>query len=211
MKNRRPSLKALLGILILFAFVLTIAAVLLRVFRSHPLETLIVVGIFGISGLGIVLYIWELVILGWIVDFLSEIGMPKIQAVSVPLEYEQVGEVVVVKLRDNIATVLECQSVQKQLKGLVDEHHCDFILDFLHAGKVSRHFREVMVHVMKAARKEAAKLGKPYQPVALPHGAVLKVFDDREHAVEEMSKHDGHGWVVLCSVPAGIRAVSELT
>jgi hypothetical protein len=68
-----------------------------------------------------------------------------------------------------------------------------------------------MVHFMKAARREAGKLGKPYRPVALPHGPVFRVFDDRECAVEEMSKHDGHGWVVLCSVPDGIRAVSDLT
>jgi hypothetical protein len=94
---------------------------------------------------------------------------------------------------------------------LIDEHHCNFVLDFLYAEKISISFRGVMVHLMKAARREAGELGKPYRPVALPHGAVFRVFNDRERAVEEMSKHDGHGWVVLCSVPVGIRAVSDLT
>ena len=208
----RPLLKALLAVSVLFLFVLTICAVLFSVFRRFPLETLIAAALLAVSGLAVVLYIWELVILGWVVDFLSEIGMPKLQARLLPLEYEQVGEIVVVKLRDNTASVLQCQSVQKQLKRLIDdEHHCDFVLDFLYAEKISRSFRDVMVYVRKAARREARKLGKPYRPVALPHGAVFRVFDDRKRAVEEMSKHDGHGWVVLCSVPVGIRAVSELS
>ena len=137
--------------------------------------------------------------------------MPKSQARSVPLEHEQVGEIIVVKLRNNIATDRQCLSVQKQLKCLIDEHHCNFVLDFLYAEKTSKSFRGVMVHLMKAARREAGELGKPYRPVALPHGAVFRVFNDRERAVEEMSKHEGHGWVVLCSVPVGIRAVSDLT
>ena len=208
---RRPFLQALLGILVLILFVLTISAVLLSVFKSFPLETLIIVAVFAVCGIAIVLYIGELVILCWVVDFLSEIGMPKIQARPVPLEYEQVGEIIVVKLRNNIATVRQCLSVQKQLKCLIDEHHCNFVLDFLYAEKTSKSFRGVMVHLMKAARREAGKLGKPYRPVALPHGAVFRVFNDRQRAVEEMSKHDGHGWVVLCSVPVGIRAVSDLT
>ena len=57
--------------------------VLLRAFVSYPLETLIVVGILAVSGLGIVLYVWELVVIGWAMDFLLSIGMPKIRAVSV--------------------------------------------------------------------------------------------------------------------------------
>jgi hypothetical protein len=208
---RRPFLQALLGISVLILFVLTISAVLLSVFKSFPLETLIVVAVLAVCVIAIVLYIGELVIVCWVVDFLSEIGMPKIQARSVPLEYEQVGEIIVVKLRNNIASVRQCLSVQKQLKCLIDEHHCNFVLDFLYAEKISISFRGVMVHLMKAARREAGELGKPYRPVALPHGAVFRVFNDRERAVEEMSKHDGHGWVVLCSVPVGIRAVSDLT
>lgn len=208
---RRSFLKALLGISVLCLFVLTLREVLPSVFRSFPLETLIFVAVFVVSGIAIFLYMGELVIVGWIVDFLSNIGMPKIQARSIPLEYEQVGEIIIVMLRDNIATIRDCLSVQKQLKLLIGEHHCDFVLDFTYAGKTSKSFRGVMVHVMTAARREAGMFGKTYRPVALPHGAVFRVFIDRERAVEEMSKHNGHGWVVLCSVPAGIRAVSDLT
>jgi len=193
---------------LLFLFVLaTICAVLLSVFKRFPLETLIFATVIAIAVIGVVLYIWELAIIGWVVDFLSEIGLPKIQATSIPLEYEQVGEIIVVRLRDNIATARQCQSVQRELARLIDEHHCDFVLDFLYAGRISRHFRGVMVHLIKAARREARKLGKPDQPVALPHGELFTVFDDIERAVEEMSRHGGHGWVVLCSVPVGIRAV----
>jgi hypothetical protein len=68
-----------------------------------------------------------------------------------------------------------------------------------------------MLHLVKAARQEAVKLGKSYRPVAVTHGAAFRVFADRECAIKEMSRHDGHGWVVLCSVPAGVRAVSDLT
>jgi hypothetical protein len=208
---RRPFLQALLGILVLILFVPAICAVLLGLFDSYPLETLIFAAVFAVSGVAIVLYIWELVIVCWVVEFLSEIGMPKIQATPVPLEYEQVGEIIVVKLHNNIATVLQCLSVQKQLNCLIDEHHCNFVLDFLYAEKTSKSFRGVLIHLMKAARREAEELGKPYRPVALPHGAVFRVFNDKERAVEEMSKHEGYGWVVLCSVPVGIRAVSDLT
>ena len=206
--RRSPAVRRLWRFLVFVLFVLAICAVLLKVYRSFPLETLVIAGMFVVAGVGIVLYIGELVVLGWVVDFLSEIGMPEIRATPIPLEYEQVGEIVVVKLRDNVGTVRQCQSVQKQLKHLIDEQHCDVVLDFSRAGRVSRSFRGVMVYVMKAARRAAGKLGKPYRPVALPHGAVFKVFDDREGAVEKMSKHDGHGWVVLCSVPVGIRAVA---
>ncbi len=204
-------LTALLGIWVLFLLALTSGPTLLSVARRHPLDSLLVVGILVGSGVLVILYIGELVVLGWVVDFLSEIGMPKIQAGPVPLEYEQVGEIIVVKLHDNITTLRQCQSVQKQLKRLIDEHHCDFVLDFLYAEKLSRSFRGVMVYVMQAARREAGKLGKPHRPVTSPHGAMFRVFADRERAVEEMSQHDGHGWVVLCSVPVGVRAVSGLT
>jgi hypothetical protein len=211
-RYRRPSLGKHFGMAAFFLFVLVaISALLYSASNNYPLETLIIAAVLGLAGIGIILYFWELVILGWIVDFLSEIGGPRIYPRPAPLECEQVGEIIVVKLRDNIATVWQCQAVQKQLKRLVDEHHCDLVLDFFHAGNISTSFRGVMVHVMKAARREAGRLGLPYRPVPLPCGEVFRVFEDREGAVKEMSKHDGHGWVVLCCVPAGIRAVSDVT
>jgi hypothetical protein len=211
-RYRRPSLGKHFGITVFFLCVLaTICAVLYSASRNYPLETLIIAAILALAGIGIILYFWELVILGWVVDFLSDIGGPRIYPRPAPLECEQAGEIIVVKLRDNIATVWQCQAVQKQLKHLIDEHHCDLVLDFFHAGNISTSFRGVMVHVMKAARREAERLGLPYRPVALPRGEVFRVFKDWEAAVKEMSQHDGHGWVVLCSVPAGIRAVSDLT
>jgi hypothetical protein len=208
---RRSFLKTLPGILVLLLLALPIGVVLLSVSRRYPVETLIIAAVCAVCGVAIVLYIGELVVVGWVVDFLSEIGVPKIQARPDPLEYEQIGEIIVVTLRDNIATLLQCQAVQKQLNRLIDEHHCNFVLDFSYPEKISKTFREVMVEFVKAARTEAEKLGKPYRPVTLPNGPVFRVFDDRERAVEEMSAYDGHGWVVLCSVPVGIRAVSDLT
>ena len=208
---RRTFLQVLLGISVLSLVALTIGVALLSGFKSYPLETLIIVAVLAVCAIAVVLYLGELSIACWIVDFLSEIGMPKIQEKPVPLEYEQVGEIIVVNLHNNVSTVGQCLSVQKQLQCLIDEHHCNFVLDFLYAEKTSKSFRGVLVNLMKVARKEAEELGKPYRPVALPRGAVFKVFNDREHAVEEMSKYDGHGWVVLCSVPVGIRAVSDLT
>jgi len=92
---------------------------LLSVFRSFPLETLIFVAVFVVSGIAIFLYIGELFIVGWVVDFLSEIGMPKIQARSIPLDYEQVGEIIVITLRDNIATIRDCLSVQGKVDPVV--------------------------------------------------------------------------------------------
>jgi hypothetical protein len=207
----RVLLETLLGIAVSLLLALAIYAVFLGAFRSFPLETLIMTTVLAIAAMGIVLYIGELTLIGWLVDFLSQIGMSKIQATPDPLDCEQVGEIIVVKLRDNIATVWQCQAVQKQLKRLVDQRHCDFVLDFFHVGRVSRSFRGVMLHLMKAARREAARLGKPYRPVALPRGEVFGAFADRRRAVEEMSRHQGHGWVVLCSVPVGIRAVSDST
>ena len=138
MNAGRRFLKAFRGVVGLLLFVLAICVALAVVFRHFPLETLVIAAMFVVAGLAIVLYVWELVIIGWVVDFLSEVGMPKIQAVPIPLEYERIGEIIVVTLRDNIATVLQCQSVQKQLDGLIAEHHCDFILDFSSAGRISR-------------------------------------------------------------------------
>jgi hypothetical protein len=207
--RRSPSGRRVWQFSLLFLLVLTtIWAVLLSVSKTFPLETFIMATVFAIAGIGIVLYIGELVVVGWIVDFLSEIGMSHFQAAPAPLECERAGEILVVTLRDNIATTRQCQAVQEQLQCLIDEHHCDFVLDFLYAGNIATSFRAVMVYLTKAARREADNLGKPYRPVALPRGESFPSFEDRQRAVEEMSRHGGHGWVVLCSVPVGIRAVS---
>ncbi len=199
---------------ITFLLVLTtICAGLLSIFsifRRFPLESLILATVIAIAVAGVVLYIGELFLIGWVVDFLSQLGMPKFLARQIPLDYEQIGEIIVVNLRGNIGTTGQCQSVEKQLKRLIDEHHCEFILDFSTAGNISTSFRGVMLRIIKAARSEAEKLGNPHLPIALAPGELFRVFDDRQRAVEEMSKHGGHGWVVLCSVPVGVRAVSEL-
>ena len=140
-----------------FLFVLTtICAVLLsliNVSKRFPLETLIFAAVIALAVIGVVLYIWGLVIIGWIVDFLSELGMPKFQARPVSVQWEQAGEIIVVKLRDNVATLRHCLSVERQLKHLIGEHHCDFVLDFSQAGNISKSFRGVMVHLMKAAQR----------------------------------------------------------
>ena len=169
MKYRHLLLTTLLGVAITLVVVVAIFPLFLAgALQRFPLETLIVAGILAISVLAIVLYIWELVLIGWVMDFIQSIGMPRIRAVYVPLEYEPVGEVIVVSLCSDIATVLECQSVERQMRHLIDEGYCDFVFDFLRAGKVSRHLRYVMLHLAKAARKQAAKLGKPHRPFALP-------------------------------------------
>jgi hypothetical protein len=188
---------------------ITVCEALVIVTRRFPFEALLAAVVLAVFFACMVLYIGELIVLGWIVDFLSELGMPKIQARPIPLQYERIGQIVVVTLRDNVSTVLQCQLVQQQLTGLIAEHHCDFVLDFSCVGRVSKSFRGVMIHFIKAARKEAGRLGKPYRSIAEPHGKLFTVFGDRQCAIEEMSQHDGHGWVVLCSVPAGVRAVSE--
>ena len=206
----RAFLKILLGVTVLWLAALTIGPPLLDVARRNPLNSLLVVAILVGSGVLVFLYIGELVVLGWIVDFLSQIGVPK-RAWTIPLDYEQVGEIIVVTLPDNVASMRQCEAMQKQLRSLIDEHHCDFVFDFSRAEKLSRSFRKVLLYVMKAARKEAWNLGRPNRPLALPTGATFRVFADRQRAVEAMSKHDGHGWVVLCAVPVGIRAVSGLT
>ena len=120
MKNRHSFAKILLGVVVLILLMLTIHLMLLSVFGSFPLETLIFMAVFVVSGIAIFLYIGELVIVGWVVDFLSGIGMPKILARPVPLDYEQVGEIIVISLRDNIATIRDCLSVQGQLRSLID-------------------------------------------------------------------------------------------
>ena len=205
--DRSPSLNRAWQFSLLFLFVLTtICAVLLSFFsvlRSFPLQTLIMTTLIIVTVIGLVFFIGELVLIGWVVDFLSVLGRPKSKAQPIPLEYEQVGDMIVVTLRDNICTAKQCQAVQKQLKCLVDEQHCDFVLDFFHAGRISRNFRGVMVQLMKAARREAERRST----VALHEGDAFGVFDDRQSAVQEMSRRGEHGWVVLCSVPVGTRAV----
>jgi hypothetical protein len=203
--RRRSWLPALFALLLLAAA----AIALYTAGGSFPLETLLAAAIVAACVIAVFLYVGELVVVGWIVDFFSWLTTPILHVKQTPLVCQQVGEMVVVKLSDNIVTARQCQTVQKQLNRLVDEHHCDFVLDFACVGKVSIRFRGVMVQLARGARREAGKLGKPYRPVALPPGDVFRVFADRESAVAEMGKHEGHGWVVLCSVPAGIRAVPE--
>ncbi len=179
--------------------------------REFPLQTLILVSIVTMSAIFIALYMAELVVLHWMVDVFDWITLPRRHAKDDPLEYDQVGEVIIVKLGGHIVTGKQCHAVQKQLKHLIDEHHCDFILDFSGIARLSRSFRGVMIRLQTAARREAERLGKPYRPDSLPPRELFCMFDDRESAVEEMNKHDGHGWVVLCGVPPGIRAVSDVT
>ncbi len=199
----------MLWLLFTLAILCTALLSALSIFRRFPLETLIFGTVFAIAVAGVVLYIAELYLIGWIVDFLADLGMPKFKAKAAPLDWEQVGEIIIVNLRDNIANAAQCKTVEKQLRRLIEEHHCDFVLDFTNAGRISIDFREVMLNVKKAARREAESLGKPDRPLDLPRGSVFRVFDDSQLAVDEMSRHDGHGWVVLSAVPVGIRAVSE--
>jgi len=208
-RRRSHFVRRLWQFTVLILFLLALGAAIFSASRHFPIETLIVGSIFVVAGLGLVLYIAELYVIGWVVDFLDGIGVPKFHARSVPLEYEQVGEIVIVTLRENIATAGQCQSVQQELKRRVDEHQCNFVLDFSYAGRISQNFRPVMVHLLKAARREAKKQGKPESLVALPRGDLFRVFDDRELALAEMARQGGDGWVVLCSVPVGTRAVTE--
>jgi hypothetical protein len=208
--NRSPSDTRLWQILLLILLLAVLFVVLVSVSKRFPLQALIMGTVIAIAVVGVVLYIGELFLIGWVVDFLADLGMPKFHARSAPLDCELVGEILVVTLRDNIATAAQCQTVAKQLKHLLDDHHCDFVLDFLYAGRISMSFREVMLDLMKAARKEAERLGKLDRSLGVPQGDTFRVFDDRRQALEEMSGSFGHGWVVLCSVPVGVRAVSEL-
>lgn len=195
--------------LVVLLLLATAAVAVLRYGERYPLETLICVAAIVITAVSIIGYIGELIVAGWIMDFLLWIATPTIHVRQAPLEYEQVGDMTIVKLSDNIVTAGQCQLVHKQLKRLIDDHRCNFILDFSRVGKVSIRFRGVMVGLTRAARREARRLNKPYRPVAVPLGDVFRVFADIESAAKEMHTHEGDGWVVLCSVPAGIRAVPE--
>ena len=166
----------------IFALVamIAISAVLLKFATNFPFQAFLAAVVFAIAAVAIVLYVGELVILGWIVDLVLLIVAPKLQADQAPLEYEQRGEVLIVKLSDNIVTVGQCLSMQRQLNRLIEEHHYDFILDFVRVRNISRRFRGIMVRFMKAARKEAESLGRPFRPIDLPRGEVFRVFDNRE-------------------------------
>jgi hypothetical protein len=172
------------------------------------LETLIVLGIIAGAVLAIAMYVGELVVIGWIIDFPAWLAERALPAAHVPLEFEQVGQITVVTLSDNIASARECRSVKEQLVRLIAEHRCDFVIDFSSIKKLNSGFRDVLLHLTRAARAEAERQGQPCRELDLPSGEMFCTFADREAAIEEMIRHPGHGWVVLCAVPTGIRAVS---
>jgi hypothetical protein len=205
-RSRRRSWRFPVFPLLVLAAVCTALVV---VGRRYPFDTLISVAIVAGSAMCVVVYIGQLVVIGWVMDLVGWIVMPKTRAKQPPLEYEQVGEIIVVKLTDNVVTLGQCQAVLGQLRRLIDQQNSDFILDFSGAGKVSIGFRGVMIRAARAASRKARALGRPYRPMALPRGDVFRVFADRQGAIEEMDAHGGHGWVVLCCVPAGMRSVPE--
>jgi hypothetical protein len=57
-----------------------------------------------------------------------------------------------------------------------------------------------LLRLMKRARTVAEQLGKRATAPPRPLGRVFKMFDDRANAVAEMSKFNGHGWIVFCPV-----------
>ncbi len=172
------------------------------------LETLIVLGIVAGAVLAVAMYVGELVVIGWIVDFPEWLAERALPPAHVPLEFEHVGEITIVKLSDNIASARECRSVRQQLDRLVAEHRCNLIIDFSSIKKLSSGFRDVLVNVIRAARSEAEKQGRACRDLDLPPSSTFRIFSDRAAALAEMARHAGHGWVVLCAVPTGIRAVS---
>ena len=184
-------------------------AILLSLGKTFPLETLIVGRPGCASGAGSSLYVGELMVIGWIVDLPEWLATRALPPAHVPLTVEHVGPIAVVTLSDNIASERECRSVAQQLDRLIADHCCDFVFDFSRIKKLSSGFRDVLLHATQAARAEAERQGKPYRNLELPSGATFRIYDDRERAVEKMARHAGHGWVVLCAVPVGIRAVSD--
>jgi hypothetical protein len=64
-----------------------------------------------------------------------------------------------------------------------------------------------LIFLAKAVARKVTNSGKP---LSSGKATTFRAFDDRQHAMEEMSQHDDNGWVVLCSVPVGIRAVAGL-
>ncbi len=204
--DRRPWQYSLAALFVLT----TVCAVLLKSWQAFPLETFIVLGIVAGAALAVAMYVGELVVIGWIVDFPAWLAERALPPAHVPLEYEQVGEITIVKLSDNIASARECRSVQQQLDRLIAEHRCDFIIDFSSIKKLNSGFRDVLVYVTRAAREEAEKQRRPFYAPEVPSGEIFRTFDNRDQAVAEMAQHRGHGWVVLCAVPTGIRAVSDM-
>jgi hypothetical protein len=172
------------------------------------LETLIVLGIIAGAALAVAMYVGELVVIGWIMDFPAWLAERALPTAHVPLEFEHFGEITIVTLSDNIASARECRSVREQLVRLIAEHRCDFIIDFSSIKKLNSGFRDVLLHVIRAARAEAEKQGRASRDLELSPGETFRTFADRNAALAEMSTGAEHGWVVLCAVPAGIRAVS---
>ncbi len=197
---------------LLSLFVLmTVCTVVLKFYKGFPLQTLIVLGIVAGSLLAVMLYVSELVVLGWLLDFPTWLAERALPAAHVPLEFERTGEITVVKLSENIASARECRSVQEQLDRLIAEGQCDLVVDFGGVKKLASGFREVLVHVTGSARRAAEKRGQSCRGPDLPPGETFHVFAGREEAIAEMARYEGHGWVVLCAVPVGIRAVSDVT
>jgi hypothetical protein len=195
---------------LLSLFVLTtVCAIVLKVYKGFPMETLIVLGIVAGAVLAVMLYVGELVVIGWIVDFPVWLAERALPSAHVPLEHEHVGQVTIVRLSENIASARECRSVQEQIDRLIAEDCCDIVLDFGHVKKLASGFREVLVHVTRTARQAAEKQGQACRDPDLPPGEMFRVFADRDAAIAEMTRQEGHGWVVLCGVPTGIRAVSD--
>jgi hypothetical protein len=198
-----------ISLLILLTTIVAGVLTVLRFYRIFPLETLIIVGVLAMTLSAVLLYVGQLYVMGWVVDFFDALNHPKPKSLTVPLDLRLVGEVMVVRLGDNISNLDECRAVEKQLREEIKQGHCDFVLDFSSAGRISLHFRSVIVALTKAARHEARTLGKPYHAAVLPPGKTFHQFDDERQALEAIASHGGHGWVVLCGVPVGVRAVSD--
>ena len=205
--RRRPSARGLWRGSLLVLAVLAICVLAFGSFKHFRLETIIIAAVFAFAGISIFLYIGELVVIGWVVDVLSQIGVPKIKARPLPLVWEQVGDIVVVTLRDNIATAEQCLTVQRQLKCLIDEHHCNFVLDFSDAGNISRRFRWVMIHVTKAARTRRPGSANPIDPWRSLTGRSSKSLTTGSVPLRRCPSTTDMDGSSLCSVPVGIRAV----
>jgi hypothetical protein len=196
------------SLLSLLAFV-TVVAVLLGVAKTFPFESFLFLAILAGATLAVLLYVGQLTIVAWITDLSDWLATAGIHGRQPPLDYEEAGAIVVVKLSDNLVTARQCRWAEKQLQRLIAEQRCDLVLDFSGIERISSRFRDTMIRLAAAARQEAARQGLVYRPMRLPTGHVFPIFADRPSALAAMAAYDGHGWVVLCSVPTGIRAVSE--
>ena len=130
-----------------------VGVAVLKAAERFPLGTPIFGTIFALSAVAVVLFLGELVVIGWIVDFLDWIASSGIRARYAPLEFDQVGEVLIVKLGNHMVSDEHCQAVQRQLDRFVGEHYCDFILDFSAVGRLSRSFRGVMTRLASGAER----------------------------------------------------------